>query len=112
MASRIIFTSLHEPLTDITRAQLRGTVRREIARGNLVHVVDLSELSALDPSTLSEIIRMRRWLREVGGSLDLIVRHPNVYKILTVAGLDRLFGVYPSEGAALAALGTVAPIPA
>lgn len=112
MHAEIIVTPLVEPLTDLTRARLRSTVRKHIARGDLVHVVDLSPLSQLDASTLSELIRVRRWLREVGGSLALIVQQPNILRILTIAGLDRIFGVYPSKRDAMAALGASDLIPA
>src|SRR5579864_3642132 len=88
----VVVTPLVEPLTDLTRARLRGTIRREIAKGNVSHIVDLSGLSRLDVKTLAELIRMRRWLREVGGFLHLIVRQPDILKVLNVAGLDRVFG--------------------
>lgn len=108
----VIVTPLVEPLTDLTRARLRGTIRREIAKGNVSHIVDLSGLSRLDVKTLAELIRMRRWLREVGGFLHLIVRQPDILKVLNVAGLDRVFGLYATEEDALSGLGALAPIPA
>jgi anti-sigma B factor antagonist len=112
MHSGVIVTSLSEPLTDLTRAHLRSTIKKEISRGHLLHVVDLTALSKLDVATLSELIRVRRWLREVGGALHLIVNQPHILKILNIAGLDRVFGMYPSENDALAALGELHPIPA
>jgi anti-sigma B factor antagonist len=112
MRSDIVITPLAQPVTDLTRARLRSTVKREIARGHVSHIVDLTGLTKLDVKTLSEIIRMRRWLREVGGFLHLIVDHPEVLKIFNVAGLDRIFELYPSQDAALADVGALAPIPA
>lgn len=112
MQPKVVVTPLVEPLSDVTRARLRSTIRKEMARGNLLHVVDLSKLEQLDARTLSELIRVRRWLREVGGMLSLVADQPNILKILTIAGLDRVFGVYPSDRDAIIALNHSNLIPA
>jgi anti-anti-sigma factor len=105
MKLQVIVTRLADPPTELVRARLRSVVRTEMAHGNVAHIVDLRELSSIDASTLAEIIRVRRWLREVGGSLTLVANQPAIMKILTIAGLDRLIGVYPDERAASAAFG-------
>ncbi len=112
MQPEVIVTTLLEPLTEVTRARLRSNIRKDIARGNFLHVVDLSKLGQLDASTLSELIRVRRWLREVGGMLSLVADQPNILKILTIAGLDRVFGVYPSNRHAMDAMSSSNLIPA
>ncbi len=112
MQPEVIVTPLAEPLTDVTRARLRSAIRKEMARGNLFHVVDLSKLEHLDAGTLSELIRVRRWLREVGGMLSLVADQPNILKILTIAGLDRVFGVYRSDRDAMDAMNPSNLIPA
>jgi anti-anti-sigma factor len=112
MEPDIIVTPLAEPLTDLTRARLRSTIRKEIARGNLLHVIDLSELAQLDTGTLSEIIRVRRWLRDVSGYLVLVADQPHILKILTIAGLDRIIGVYPTKHEAFGAFGVRGVVPA
>ena len=104
MTQATMITPLSEPISDLTQAKLRGLVRRSIARGQVHHIMDLRDLTGLDTRTLSEIIRLRRWLREVGGSLDLITSDPDVLKILTISGLDRLFAVYPNEEQAVQAV--------
>ena len=104
MNAEIVVTPLAEPITDLTCTWLRSKFRHEIASGRLRHVVDLSELSEMDTKTLSELIRMRRWVREVGGFVHLIVQAPNVLEILAIAGLDRLFAVFATRRAAFAAI--------
>ena len=112
MESQVTVTTLTEPLTDLTRAQLRSRVRKDLSHGNFYHVVDLRNLRELDTRTLAEIIRARRSLREVGGALTLVATQPNILKILTIAGLDRVIGVHPNEAEAFAALGVGDLIPA
>jgi anti-sigma B factor antagonist len=87
-------------------------VQAIFARGNLLHVVDLSGVSHLDSPTLAEIIRAHRSLREVGGGLALVATQPEILRLLSVAGLDRVFSIFPTSGEALAALAPGDLIPA
>jgi anti-anti-sigma factor len=112
MDSQVSVTSLAEPLTDLTRAQLRSAIKKETSRGKFLHVVDLRALDDLDTRTLAEIIRVRRGVREVGGALTLVADQPNILKILTINGLDRVLGVHSDLPEAFEALGVSELIPA
>jgi anti-sigma B factor antagonist len=112
MQPSALVTQLVAPISDLSRARLRSTIRQEIARGNLVHIIDLSDIDQLDSPTLAEIIRSHRSLREVGGSLALVARQPAILRLLSVAGLDRVFSIFPSRAEALAALAPGDLIPA
>ncbi|HXW51327.1 MAG TPA: STAS domain-containing protein [Candidatus Acidoferrales bacterium] len=107
-----VVTSLLDPLTDITRARLRSGIRQHIARGDLLHIIDLSSVEQLDSPTLAELIRARRNLAEVGGMVALVAAQPSILRLLTVAGLDRIFTVFASRSEALAALSSTDLIPA
>jgi len=112
MNADITITSLAEPLTELTRTRFRGTIRKTIARGNVLHIIDVSSLPQLDARTLAELIRAARWLREVGEYLHVIADRPDILKIFTITRLDRVFRVYPSRQAVLGALKSRQQVPA
>ncbi len=62
--------------------------------GRFCHIVDLRALEVLESCTLAGLIRALRILREVGGSISLVIETPQVRKILTLTGLDRIFPTY------------------
>jgi len=112
MQADLAITSLEEPLTDLTRTRFRATIRKAIALGNAVHIIDLSKLSQLDAKTLAELIRVARWLRDVGEFLHIIADRPDILKIFTLTRLDRVFRIYPSRCDVLGALNSRHQIPA
>jgi anti-sigma B factor antagonist len=74
--------------------------------------MDLRGLVELDSPTLAALIRVMRLVREVGGSVALVVNQPNFLRILSITGLDRVFPVWPDEDAAVASLGLPDVVPA
>jgi anti-anti-sigma factor len=56
-------------------------------------VVDASELSFIDSSAISELLRLREELAADGGSLKLVDVQPSVRRVLEITGLLDTFGV-------------------
>lgn len=78
----------------------------------MAHAIDLRELGSLDSPTLAALIQALRAVREAGGTISLLVRQPQVIKILSITGLDRIFAIHPDVETAAAALNARRPIPA
>jgi anti-anti-sigma factor len=72
-------------------------------RGGLV--IDLSQVSFLDSTALTELVRALERLRAMGGSLAIVASDPRMRSLFDVARLDRDFQVYDSRAEALEALG-------
>jgi anti-sigma B factor antagonist len=54
-------------------------------------VVDLSAVSFLDSSGISALIRARRRVGEVGGTLRLRNPQPKVRRVLQITGVEQAF---------------------
>lgn len=109
---KALVTSVSEPLHDIAAERLRNTIRDHVTSGRLDHLIDVRALAELDSRTLAALIRALRVVREVGGSVGLIVDQPNFLRVLSITGLDRVFPVYKDERDAFAALEANRLIPA
>ncbi len=59
-------------------------------------VVDLSEVTVIDSSTLGVLLMALRALKAEGRSLSLVARDERVMKTFRITALDRLFDVYES----------------
>ena len=68
-------------------------------------VVDLSAVTFIDSTALGVLIGGLRRQRDAGGHMALVVATPAVERVLTITGLDRVFDIYHTRAAALAALG-------
>lgn len=64
-------------------------------------VVDLTEVSFLDSTGLAVLVRTANKLGEHGGAIRLVVRHPEVLKVLEITGLTSTLGVHSSLDQAL-----------
>ena len=112
LISRATVTPITEPLHDVTAERLRRAIRAHIRNGERSHILDLRPLARLDSPTLAALIRVLRLVREVGGSVALVVNQPHFLRILSITGLDRVFPVWPDDGAALASFGLTDVVPA
>jgi anti-sigma B factor antagonist len=71
-------------------------------------VVDLSEATFIDSTTLGVLVGGVKRLRPAGGSLALVCTDQNIGKIFEITGLDRVFPIHASRDAALEAVGSEA----
>jgi len=64
-----------------------GLLEHLVSRSDTTTVVDLVELSFMDSSGISTLVRARNRLAESGGRLVLTRPHENVYRTLEIVGL-------------------------
>jgi len=65
-------------------------------------VVDLSEATFIDSTTLGVLVGGVKRLRPSGGGLALVCTDQNISKIFEITGLDRVFSIQDSREDALA----------
>ena len=69
---------------------------------NVRLVVDLTDVAFLDSTGLGVLVTALKRVREVDGSLDLVVASPRVLKVFALTGLDVVIPIHEALGAALA----------
>ncbi len=80
-----------------------------IEAGKQQVVVDLSEATFIDSTTLGVLVGGEKRLRGGGGSIALVCPDAGIRKIFEITGLDRVFGIHDSRHAALADIGADEP---
>jgi anti-sigma B factor antagonist len=72
-----------------------------IGRGAKHVVVDFSDTTFIDSTTLGVLVGGVKRLRTNEGQLSLVCSDRNITKIFEITGLDRVFTIYPSRDEAL-----------
>ena len=67
-------------------------------------VVDLSQATFIDSTTLGVLVGGVKRLRPAGGALALVCTDQNITKIFEITGLDRVFPIHGSREEALQSL--------
>jgi anti-sigma B factor antagonist len=80
-----------------------------IESGKKQIVVDLSEATFIDSTTLGVLVGGVKRLRPAGGSLTLVCTDDNITKIFEITGLDRVFPIHGSRDEAIEGLASGAP---
>ena len=75
-----------------------------IADGARYVIVDFSETTFIDSTTLGVLVSGVKRLRENDGQLSLVCSDRNITKIFEITGLDRVFSIYPTRSEAVAEL--------
>jgi len=75
-----------------------------VAEGARHVVVDLSETTFIDSTTLGVLVGGVRRLHENDGDLSLVCSDRNINKIFEITGLDKVFTIASSRDEALARL--------
>jgi anti-sigma B factor antagonist len=65
-------------------------------------VVDFSETTFIDSTTLGVLVGGVKRLRPQGGQLSIVCTDRNITKIFEITGLDKVFPIYDSRDEALA----------
>jgi anti-sigma B factor antagonist len=65
-------------------------------------VVDFSDTTFIDSTTLGVLVGGVKRLRAQEGRLSLVCSDRNITKIFEITGLDRVFTIYPTRDEALA----------
>jgi anti-sigma B factor antagonist len=79
-----------------------------IAQGGKDVVVDFSNTTFIDSTTLGVLVGGVKRLRAQDGRLSLVSSDRNITKIFEITGLDRVFTIYPTRDEALAKTGASA----
>jgi anti-sigma B factor antagonist len=77
-----------------------------IGQGAKDVVVDFSETTFIDSTTLGVLVGGVKRLRTNDGQLSLICSDRNITKIFEITGLDRVFTIYGSRDEALSGIGS------
>ena len=77
-----------------------------IGRGGKEVVVDLSDTTFIDSTTLGVLVGGVKRLRTNDGQLSLVCSDRNITKIFEITGLDRVFTIHSTRADAISKLGT------
>ena len=83
-----------------------------IGQGGRNVVVDFSDTTFIDSTTLGVLVGGVKRLRTNDGQLSLVCSDRNITKIFEITGLDRVFTIYPTRDEAVAQLDTAGQAPA
>jgi anti-sigma B factor antagonist len=75
-----------------------------ISEGGKDVVVDFSDTTFIDSTTLGVLVGGVKRLRTNDGQLSLVCSDRNITKIFEITGLDRVFMIYPTRAEAVAKL--------
>ncbi|MDP8943043.1 MAG: STAS domain-containing protein [Actinomycetota bacterium] len=84
-----------------TAPEFKERMVEVIENGKKRVVVDLSEATFIDSTTLGVLVGGVKRLRPAGGSLALVCTDQNIQKIFEITGLDRVFPIHASREDAL-----------
>jgi anti-sigma B factor antagonist len=80
-----------------------------IGKGAREVVVDFSDTTFIDSTTLGVLVGGVKRLRTNDGQLSLVCSDRNITKIFEITGLDRVFTIHPTREEALAKLDSAEP---
>jgi anti-sigma B factor antagonist len=84
-----------------TAPALKAALREAIDEGGRRVLVDLSDATFIDSTTLGVLIGAVKRLRPDGGELAIACHDPNIRKIFSITLLDRIFEIFPTVDAAV-----------
>jgi anti-sigma B factor antagonist len=80
-----------------------------IGQGAKEVVIDFSDTTFIDSTTLGVLVGGVKRLRTNGGQLSLVCSDRNITKIFEITGLDRVFTIYGSREEAVSELRSTQP---
>jgi anti-sigma B factor antagonist len=83
-----------------TAPEFKQELVRIIEGGATAVVIDLTNATFIDSTTLGVLISGIKRLRPGGGTLELVVTDRNIRKIFEITGLDRVFTLHEERDAA------------
>jgi|SRR4051794_16669745 len=84
--------------------ELKQQLLDVIDRGATEVVVDLTDATFIDSTTLGVLIGAVRRLRASEGRLSVVCNDRNVAKIFELSGLEKVFDIFPTREQAVAAI--------
>jgi anti-sigma B factor antagonist len=87
-----------------TAPEFKQQLLEVIGQGGKQVVVDFSNTTFIDSTTLGVLVGGVKRLRTNDGQLALVCSDRNITKIFEITGLDRVFTIYPTRDEAVANL--------
>ncbi len=84
-----------------TAPEFKQQLLEVIEQGGCDVIVDLSNTTFIDSTTLGVLVGGVKRLRTNDGQLALVCSDRNITKIFEITGLDRVFAIHPTLEAAL-----------
>ena len=84
--------------------EFRQRISEVIDEGKTHIVIDLSEASFIDSTTLGVLVGAIKRLRTRGGALAIACQDSGILRVFEITGLDQVVGVHDTREDALAAL--------
>ena len=88
-----------------TAPEFKQQLLEVIGQGGTEVVVDFTNTTFIDSTTLGVLVGGVKRLRSNDGQLSLAVSDRNITKIFEITGLDRVFTIYPTRDEAIAGTG-------
>jgi anti-sigma B factor antagonist len=88
-----------------TAPEFKQQLLEVIGQGGKEVVVDFSNTTFIDSTTLGVLVGGVKRLRTNDGRLSLVCSDRNITKIFEITGLDKVFDIYATRDEAVAALG-------
>ena len=95
-----------------TAPELKSQMLELIANGATEVVVDFTDTTFIDSTTLGVLVGGVKRLRTNDGQLSLVCSDRNITKIFEITGLDRVFTIYPTRDEAVSNLNASGQTPA
>ena len=80
-----------------TSPKLKSAIQAALTAGRARVVVNLLRTTYLDSTALSVLTTAQKQAREAGGNLGLVFDQPQIAKIFTITGLQRVFPIFRTE---------------
>jgi anti-sigma B factor antagonist len=84
-----------------TAPEFKQQLLEVIGKGGKDVVVDLSDTTFIDSTTLGVLVGGVKRLRPNGGQLSLVCSDRNITKIFEITGLNKVFPIYDSRAEAV-----------
>src|ERR1700704_275785 len=94
-----------------TAPEFKQQLLEVIGQGGKHVIVDFTDTTFIDSTTLGVLVGGVKRLRSNDGQLSLVCNDRNITKIFEITGLDRVFTIYPTRDDALAKSGTTGSHP-
>jgi anti-sigma B factor antagonist len=92
-----------------TAPEFKQQLLEVIGQGGKQVIVDFSDTTFIDSTTLGVLVGGVKRLRTNEGQLSLVCSDRNITKIFEITGLDRVFTIYPTRAEAVANVKSTTP---
>jgi anti-sigma B factor antagonist len=91
-----------------TAPEFKEQLLEVVGQGGKEVIVDFTETTFIDSTTLGVLVGGVKRLRPNGGQLSLVCSDRNIAKIFEITGLDKVFPIYATRNEAVEKLGAAA----